>query len=262
MSVHVVVLAAGQGIRMQSDRAKVLHEVAGRPLVVWMCALAASIEPATVVVVVGHQAEEVAAVVPPGAVTVLQKEQLGTGHATQIGLNGLSALPNDTIVVLPGDMPLIRAETLERLVGEHGRTQAAATVLTTRLVDPAGYGRVLRKGARIVRIVEHRDASCEERTVDEVNTSIYAFNAADLRNGLARIANRNDQGERYLTDIVAILTRNGRNVGSVVVDASEGSGVNTPEQLAMIAAELECRAASDVQTFFGHLRFLECRPRQ
>ena len=248
MPTHVIVLAAGAGTRMVSDRAKVLHEAAGRPLVSWMCDLAASVEPATTVVVVGHQADEVTAILPVYSVPVVQPEQRGTAHATEVGLTGISADPDDAVVVLPGDMPLIRATTLRRLVEQHRMTHAAATVLTVRLADPSGYGRVIREGHRILRIVEHRDASVEEREIVEINTAVYAFRAADLEAALASVASSYDQGERYLTDVIEILVRDGRDVGSLLADEAEGQGVNTLEQLAAVSAELERRSIEDTAT--------------
>jgi UDP-N-acetylglucosamine diphosphorylase/glucosamine-1-phosphate N-acetyltransferase len=240
---HVIVLAAGKGTRMESDRAKVLHEAAGRPLVLWMCDLAAALDPATLVVVVGHQADEVASVLPPTAVPALQRVQLGTGHATEIGLDSITGGRDDSIVVLPGDMPLIHAATLRALVAHHETSAVAATVLTVRLEDPTGYGRVLREGARVVRIVEHRDATDAERAVDEVNTSVYVFRRGDLEDALGEVTHDNSQGERYLTDVVQVLVAKGRPVGSLSADAVEGAGVNTLDQLALASAELVRRAA-------------------
>lgn len=243
MSLHVIVLAAGKGVRMKSDRAKVLHEAAGRPLVAWMCDLAASLTPDTTVVVVGHQAAAVEATLPSHTITALQARQDGTGHAAQIGLAATNAGPDDTIVVLPGDMPLVRSETLRSLVEHHTATASAATVLTVRLDDPTGYGRVVRRGERVIRIVEHRDASAAELAVDEVNTSVYAFRAADLASSLEAIDTDNDQGELYLTDAVEILVAAGKSVGAVLADAAEGMGVNTVDQLAAASAELDRRTA-------------------
>ena len=244
MSTHVIVLAAGKGTRMKSDRAKVLHEAAGRPLVLWMCDIAAAVFPDTLIVVVGHQAEEVASVLPPDAIAVLQAEQLGTGHATEVGLTAIAIEPDDAVIVLPGDMPLIREETLAGMLSVHEEGGVAATVLTVRLDDPTGYGRVIREGDRVVRIVEHGDADEAERAVDEVNTSVYAFRAADLIETLGEVGQDNEQGERYLTDVVELLVGRGRSVAAMVTEPLEGAGVNTLDQLAAASAELVRRAAT------------------
>ncbi len=244
MSTHVIVLAAGKGTRMKSNRAKVLHEAAGRPLVLWMCDIARAVSPDTLIVVVGHQAEDVAAVLPADAIAVLQAEQLGTGHATEVGLTAATIEPEDTVVVLPGDMPLIREETLASLLSVHERGGVAATVLTVRLDDPTGYGRVIRDGDRVVRIVEHRDADDAERAVDEVNTSVYVFRARDLTETLGDIGDDNEQGERYLTDAVELLVERGRPVAAIATDPLEGAGVNTLGQLAAASAELLRRATA------------------
>ncbi|MGI8822721.1 MAG: bifunctional UDP-N-acetylglucosamine diphosphorylase/glucosamine-1-phosphate N-acetyltransferase GlmU [Acidimicrobiia bacterium] len=240
MTVNAIVLAAGKGTRMNSGRAKVLHEAAGLPLVGWMHRIATGAGASQVVVVVGHQADDVAAVLPDGTVTALQTEQLGTGHAAGIGLERID--PCDVVVVLPGDMPLIRPETIAGLVDTHLRGGDAATVLSVELDEPTGYGRVVRDHqGGVVAIVEHGDATAEQRKIAEVNTAVYAFDPGLLDRALAGVGSRNAQGERYLTDVIGVLVAGGHTVGAMVADAAEGAGVNSHEQLAAASAELRRR---------------------
>lgn len=239
MTVHAIVLAAGKGTRMKSDLAKVLHRAAGRPLIGWALACLDAISDITVVV--GHQADDVAAALPEGVRFVIQKPQNGTGHATRVGLTGLSLDPGDTVLILPGDMPLISAVTVESLLGEHVAANAAATVLTAVVADPAGYGRVLRDGETVTAIVEHRDASSEQRAIDEVNTSVYAFNGLLLADALAEVGTDNDQRECYLTDVVAVLAGRGERVRAMRTGALGALGVNSHVELADAAAELRRR---------------------
>ncbi|CAA9248920.1 MAG: N-acetylglucosamine-1-phosphate uridyltransferase / Glucosamine-1-phosphate N-acetyltransferase [uncultured Corynebacteriales bacterium] len=231
----VVVLAAGEGTRMRSATPKVLHEVAGRSLVGNVLAACAPLGADHTVVVVGAGRDAVTAhlaAIAPAAVPVTQAEQRGTGHAARVALDALGDL-DGTVLVLPGDAPLLRTETLHRLVEEHQSGGAVATVLTAVLPDPTGYGRVLRRPDGLVdRIVEHRDATDAEREVAEVNTSVYAFEAGPLRAGLARLSTANAQGEEYLTDVVGAFVAAGRTVGAVVAAAEETAGVNDRVQLA------------------------------
>ena len=241
MSVKAVVLGAGKGTRMKSDVAKVLHEVAGRPLIGWMLRLLDAVDPAETVVVVGHQASAVTDALPPGVRTALQAEQNGTGHATQIGLAQLSIAPGDVVVVLPGDMPLIHEESLVGMVETHHAQGAAATVLTVPH-GPRDFGRIVRNGDRVVAIVEARDATPEQYAIGEVNTSVYAFDGESLLSALAELQPDNDQGELYLTDVVGILVGRGETVAAAhVADPEEATGVNSHDQLAAVAAELRRR---------------------
>lgn len=238
--LHAVILAAGKGTRMRSDLAKVLHVAAGRPLLSWVMAAVASIEPDTVTVVVGHQAEEVAATLPDGVATVLQDPQNGTGHATRLAVDAVGPAAGDIVVVLPGDMPLVSAATLARLRGAHDGVDAV--VVTARVADPHGYGRVVRDETdptRVRAIVEELDATDAQRAIDEVNTSIYSFTAGPLMGALSDLRSHNAQGEQYLTDVVGLLTASGRAVGAVEAPEHEGMGVNTVEQLAAVSARLE-----------------------
>ncbi len=240
MSVKAVVLGAGKGTRMKSDLAKVLHDAAGRPLIGWMLCLLETVEPSEIVVVVGHQADAVAAALPAGVRTAIQAEQNGTGHAAQIGLDALPTDPGDIVVVLPGDMPLIKPESLAAMVAVHVEQDAAATLLA--IPDgPRDFGRIVRKDGAVVGIVEARDATPAEYEIGEVNTSVYAFEAEALRSALAELEPENDQGELYLTDVVGIMVRRGERIASASVTAEEATGVNSHDQLAAAAATLRRR---------------------
>jgi len=247
MAIHAIVLAAGQGTRMQSDLAKVLHTAAGGTLLDWSLAALADLDLESISVVVGHQAGAVSASIAdhdlaPLVATALQAEQLGTGHAAGIGLAALRVSPNDTVIVMSGDMPLLRRATLQKLVELHQESGAAATILSAVLSDPSGYGRIKRDEDRVVAIVEQADASAEEAAIGEVNTSVYAFRASALAANLAKLTTDNAQGEQYLTDVVGMLATAGEPVVALIIDAEEAMGVNTIEQLEDAAALLERRA--------------------
>jgi len=231
----VVVLAAGEGTRMRSTLPKVLHEMAGRTLVGHTLAAAAPLGADTTLVVVGAGRDAVSAHladIAPHAVPVVQAEQRGTGHAARVALEAAPEV-DGTVLVLPGDTPLLRTETLRRLVEEHQSSGAVATLLTAVLPDPTGYGRVLRRdGGAVAAIVEHRDATDEQRAVDEINTSVYAFEAGPLRDALTRLSTANAQGEEYLTDVVGLFVAAGLTVGALVADPVETAGVNDRVQLA------------------------------
>jgi bifunctional UDP-N-acetylglucosamine pyrophosphorylase/glucosamine-1-phosphate N-acetyltransferase len=244
MKVAAVVLAAGKGTRMKSDLAKVLHIAAGRPLIAWVLDSLDGVEVDETVAVVGYQAEAVAAVLPDGVATAVQHEQHGTGHATQVGLAALDLASDDIVLVLLGDMPLISAATLRSVLFVHEQTGAAATLLSVVLDGDSSFGRVLRRDGRVCGIVEVRDATPEQLAGREMNTSVYAFNAAHLMNALEELAPDNDQGELYLTDVVAILVAAGHEVAAVVLpDPDEAHGVNTLAELAAVSDLLEQRAA-------------------
>ncbi len=240
MSVKAVVLGAGKGTRMKSDKAKVLHEVAGRPLIRWMLELLGEVDTEDTVVVVGHQAETVAAALPADVGTALQEPQLGTGHATQIGLTELETDRGDTVIVLPGDMPLIRRESLAGLIATHEKEKAAATILTI-LDGPRDFGRIVRTDGAVTGIVEQRDCTPDQLQIGEVNTSVYVFEADALHSALAELTPENDQGELYLTDVIGILVDRGEWVATFSADEEEATGVNSHDQLAMAASVLRRR---------------------
>jgi bifunctional UDP-N-acetylglucosamine pyrophosphorylase/glucosamine-1-phosphate N-acetyltransferase len=232
----VVVLAAGQGTRMRSAHPKVLHEIGGRSPLGHVLAAVAPLQAPHVAVVIGHGREAVdkyLAEIDPSATAVVQESQDGTGHAVRVALDALPRL-DGTVVVVPGDAPLLTTATLAALLDEHAESAAAATLLTAHLVDPTGYGRVVRDDAGGVRaIVEERDADEQTRRIREVGTSVYAFDAALLHDALQRITTDNAQGEQYLTDVIEILVADGRGVGAhTVADADETLGVNDRVQLA------------------------------
>jgi bifunctional UDP-N-acetylglucosamine pyrophosphorylase / glucosamine-1-phosphate N-acetyltransferase len=235
--LHVVVLAAGKGTRMKCARPKVLHQLAGDTLIGHVLRAARSLAPETLTLVVGHQAEDLrAALGEDGLQYALQEPQLGTGHAV-LQVEPLLAGRSGTMVLLSGDVPLLRAATLERLVRHHAETGAVATVLTACLERPYGYGRVVRQDGRIIRIVEERDASAEQRKVKEINSGIYALAIEPLFDALRAIATGNSQGEYYLPDLVPIYRKRGRLVETVLVeDPAEVRGVNSQGELAELGA--------------------------
>lgn len=242
MSVRVIVLAAGQGTRMKSSLPKVLHPVAGAPLISWVVDAVLETDPDETLIVIGHEAETVASALPEGVGTVVQEEQNGTGHAVLVALEAMGDVEGDTVVVVPGDTPLITADTLGELVAAHRGLEPTLTLLTTRLSDPTGYGRVIRDDAgEVVGIVEERDADDEQRGVNEVAVSMYAFAGGELLRALNEVGTSNDQGEMYLTDVVGILAAEGAPIASVAAGSVEVSGVNSHDQLAEVGAALRAR---------------------
>jgi len=248
--LHAIVLAAGEGTRMRSERPKPLHRLAGRAMVLHVLDALAELELDRVVVVVGHGAEWVTKTLADQAPSSLKIEfveqvvQRGTGDAAAVALTGLPEDDEDAdVVVLPGDTPLLRPATLAALVRLHRASDAAATLLTAEVDTPGGYGRVVRpNGEQVVRIVEDADATEEERAILEVNTSIYSFRLALLAPALRRLSPSNAQGEYYLTDVVEVLSSAGYSVRSMVIDDPvETAGVNDRAQLAAAEAEIRDR---------------------
>jgi UDP-N-acetylglucosamine diphosphorylase/glucosamine-1-phosphate N-acetyltransferase len=242
-SLAIVVIAAGKGTRMRSPLAKVLHPLAGRPLLAHVLEVASSLAPQRLVVVVGHQAEAVRQVCEPyGATCVLQEPQLGTGHAVAQAEPVLADFPGD-VLVLYGDVPLLRATTAQALWDEHRRQQATVTVLTAVLDDPSGYGRILRDvQGQVIGIVEERDASETQKAVREINSGVYCLRASFLFPALRRVGRQNVQGEQYLTDVVAMAVAEHHRVAHVTVaDAQEVLGVNTHAELAHLETLLRQR---------------------
>jgi bifunctional UDP-N-acetylglucosamine pyrophosphorylase/glucosamine-1-phosphate N-acetyltransferase len=230
----VVILAAGEGKRMRSRQAKVLHPLCGRPLIGYPLRIARALSD-RIVLVVPPDADEVVRVAGPDVLAVVQRERLGTGHAV---LQARAATGNEgTILVLPGDMPLLTLESIERLVTQHTTSGAAATLLTATMDTPHGYGRVLRQRGRPTRIVEERDATDDQKKVTEIGTAVYCFDARRLWPALAQVRADNDQGEYYLTDVIGILSRSGARIEAVAVpEAAAARGVNDRRQLAEVAA--------------------------
>ncbi|MCT2086295.1 bifunctional UDP-N-acetylglucosamine diphosphorylase/glucosamine-1-phosphate N-acetyltransferase GlmU [Microbacterium enclense] len=241
----VVVLAAGQGTRMRSRLPKILHAVGGRPLVGHVLDTAASLDPSRIVVVVRHERERVAETVAelaPGVVIVDQDEIPGTGRAVEAALGALEDFTGD-VLVLSGDVPLLESHTLAALVETHRTGGSAVTLLTASVDDPRGYGRVIRDDARGVRrIVEQKDATEAEAAVTEINVGVYVFRAAPLREQLARVGTANAQGEKYLTDVVALLRDAELGVAaSLTPDAAAALGVNDRIQLSEAGRTLNAR---------------------
>ena len=236
---------------MRSERPKPLHHLCGRPMILHVLDAMAEIDVTRVVVVVGHRAEWVTKTLvqlaPPSMKIefVEQETQAGTGDALAVGLTGLPHDDDDEedVVVLPGDTPLLRPQTLAALVRYHRAEDAGATLLTAEVDDPRGYGRVVHgKGDVVVRVVEEVDATDEEREIREVNTSIYCLRRSILAPALRRITPANSQGEYYLTDSVSVLFNAGYRVQSLILpDAMEAAGVNDRAQLAVAEAELRDR---------------------
>jgi bifunctional UDP-N-acetylglucosamine pyrophosphorylase/glucosamine-1-phosphate N-acetyltransferase len=227
--VTVVVLAAGKGVRMNSKIPKVLHPVAGRPMLLWAMAAARTLDPERTLVVTNPEQEGVQAALNGEGQTVAQREPLGTGHAlSQVSPGHRTAGP---VVVLYGDSPLLRGETLKALVAEHRKTGAAVTLLTARLDDPRGYGRIVRaRNGAFRSIVEEKDASEAEREIREVNSGVYCFNGRELWPALGTLQNKNRAGEYYLTDVVKLIK--GRVHTVSVEDSMEILGINDRRQLA------------------------------
>ena len=229
----IVILAAGKGTRLKSNLAKVLHRAGGRSLVEQIVRACQPLKARQTVVVVGHQAEEVSAVVEPlGAITVLQQPQHGTGHAMQVAKRALGRAK--FAVVLPGDAPLIRTETLKALVAAHRHGNAAATILSAVLADPSGYGRVVRKSETAVSaIVEESQLTGEQSEINEINSAIYCFTLEKLWPALAQVKPNNKHRELYLTDAIGVLSSRGETVlAQVAADSREVLGCNTRADLA------------------------------
>jgi len=236
--VDVLILAAGLGTRMKSGIAKVLHKLDGRPLVAHVCRTAAKVQPRKIYVVVGHQAEQVQTAVDealPDSQTVFVRQvaQRGTGDAVRAAREAL-AVSDSTLVLLSGDVPLIKGETLHELIASHEADRAACSILTVRMENPMGYGRIARDAnGAFCKIVEQRDASEAERQIREINSGIYCFDSRKLFAALEEVHPTNNQGEYYLTDVPAILKRNGERVSLILhADVREVSGVNTRAELA------------------------------
>jgi bifunctional UDP-N-acetylglucosamine pyrophosphorylase/glucosamine-1-phosphate N-acetyltransferase len=247
----VVILAAGEGKRMNSTLPKPLHEVAGRAMMSYILDATSVENVVKTIVVVGHQADMVVSAAgqmqPERALTfVRQQERLGTGHAVEIAIHEIESafkgLCGD-VLILPGDTPLLRRETIQELLAAHEMSGAALTILTATIDNPFGYGRIIHgTGESIEKIVEEKDATDEERAIKEVNTAIMVVKADGLRNALAQIGRSNAQGEYYLTDLVSVLGEAGELVVAwQLADSSEASGVNDPDQLAQAEELLKSR---------------------
>ncbi len=244
-NLEVLIMAAGLGTRMKSSTVKVLHRAAGRPIIDYVLDLARGVSDRPPVVIVGHQRDAVQESIGTRARYAVQDEQLGTGHAV---LQAAGTLEKDgvlgkKVLILSGDVPLTRPETLKMLVDEHQSSGNALTLLTMRLDNPAMYGRIVRdRNGDVEKIVEAKDASDEQKTIREVNAGIYVFDSQHLFSNLRNLSNANAQGEYYLTDLLGVLRKAGKRVGAVIVDdPAEALGVNSRSDLAVVEAEIQRR---------------------
>lgn len=233
---YAVILAAGQGTRMKSKLYKVLHPVCGTPMVEHVARNVGQLDVEKIVTIVGHGAEKVKEQLGSASEYALQEEQLGTAHAVQQAASIIEGLPGTTLVVC-GDTPLIRPETMENLLAHHRETDAKATILTALADNPAGYGRILRNGeGHVAKIVEQKDATPEEQQVKEINTGTYCFDNEALFAALKQVSNENAQGEYYLPDVIEILKTQGEIVSAFATDSFEETlGVN--DRVALSEAE-------------------------
>jgi bifunctional UDP-N-acetylglucosamine pyrophosphorylase / glucosamine-1-phosphate N-acetyltransferase len=238
----VVILAAGLGTRMKSDAPKVLHEVCGRPMLAYVIDAALSVSPERLVVVTGPDQDQIAEILPVGCERAVQDERRGTGDAVRAGLKPLDGFDGD-VMVLYGDVPLVHGDFVAGLFQRHLDADAAATLTTVRLDDPAHYGRIVRDvDERVARIVEFKDASSGQREIDEINVGLYVFRSDALRPALARLGSDNAQGELYLTDVVHLLIDAQRTVAVFESDDEEMCmGVNSRVELALVNSAMRWR---------------------
>lgn len=242
MKRHAVILAAGQGTRMRSKLYKVLHPILGRPMIQYVIESLAPSKIDKLVTIVGHGAEKVSQEVGSQSEFVIQEEQLGTAHAVMQAKASLAGIEGTTIVVC-GDTPLITEATFNNLFDYHEKTSSKATVLTTEVENPTGYGRVIRNDSQDVsRIVEHKDASQEELNVKEINTGTYCFDNKALFEALEKVGNNNAQGEYYLPDVIEILKKDNEKISAyLMADQEESIGINDRVALAEAEAVMKRR---------------------
>lgn len=241
-----IVLAAGEGTRMKSTRAKVLHEIAGRSLIGHVLHAVQSAKPKNLRVVVGASKDEVIthlSEIAPNATSVFQEVRGGTGHAVRIALESFSFSGTGAVLVCAGDTPLLRGATLERLLAVHNSSKSSATVLTTLMPDPTGYGRIIREADQsLAKIVEERDAVQEEKETLEINSGVYIFELADLESAISRLTPHNSQQEEYLTDVISILKSDGKKVTALIAeDFTEVLGINDRSQLSVCSFSMHSR---------------------
>ncbi len=243
-NLEVIILAAGLGTRMKSSTIKILHRAAGRPIIDYVLDLASDLSPRPPVMIVGYQRDQVQKTVGDRARFAVQEEQKGTGHAVLMAAEHVD--PKNRVMILSGDVPLTRIETLRRLLDEHERSGNALTLLTMKPGDPAKYGRIVRDASGAVnRIVEWKDASEGEKRIEEVNAGIYVFNGEHLFENLRNLRPENAQKEYYLTDLLQVIRDAGHRVGAVVAeDATEALGVNSRAELAQVENEIQQRVVA------------------
>ena len=243
-NLEVVILAAGLGTRMKSGKIKILHRAAGRPIIDYVLDLASDLSPNPPVMIVGYQRDQVQKSVGTRARFAVQEEQKGTGHAVLMAAEHVD--PSRRVMILSGDVPLTRIETLRRLLDEHERSGNALTLLTMKPADPALYGRIVRDSDKnVLRIVEAKDASEDEKRIDEVNAGIYVFNGEHLFDNLRNLQPQNAQKEYYLTDLLEVIRSAGHRVGAVLADdPTEALGVNSRAELAQVENEIQRRVVA------------------
>lgn len=238
-----IILAAGEGKRMKSDIAKVLHEIDGKPMVEYVIDAARSVDPAKIVLIVGNRMDQVIAKLHKSQVIfAIQEKQNGTADAVKCAQMPFTNFEGE-LFVLCGDMPLVRGETLQKMLDFHREKGSSATVMTGILDDPAQYGRIVRSDdGEFAEIIEYADGDDRIRAIKEVNSGTYVFDASELWPALDQISSDNAQGEFYLTDVMTVLKNKGKTVAAwKVEDSSELLGVNTPEQLRMAETALKTR---------------------
>ncbi len=233
MLFHIVILAAGIGKRMKSKKVKVLHDLMGKPMIEWVIDLAKSFSPGSITLVYGERGEEMKGKFP-GINYALQKVPNGTGAAVSIALNEIEDTEGN-VIVLSGDTPLLGKESVDKLIDYHEKNNYHATLMTFCPNDPTGYGRIIRNKDEIIEIVEERDASAVQKKIKEVNGGVYVFSIKHLRKALKKLTMDNAQGEYYLTDVIAIIRKDGGKIGGIKTEKSwELKGVNTRKDLAEI----------------------------
>lgn len=250
--IAAVIMAAGQGKRMNDPaRAKVLYEINGKPMIHYVADLAYELGSAQVVVIVGHQRQLVIDELKkshPAVICAVQDPQLGTGHAVMQSEAGLKSFAGH-VLVLSGDVPLLTRQTMERLLKHHFDTGAVATILTSNMSDPTGYGRIIRNpDGSVARIVEHRDASEQERSIKEISSGIYVFQKEKLFDGLKHITTNNSQNEYYLTDVFGYFWQHRWIVSALIADDErEIHGINTVDQLEQARGILDSRLLNEAK---------------
>lgn len=241
MKTKALILAAGQGTRMKSNGSKVLHKVFGKSLVEYPILAAKAVGVEEVCLIVGHKAEDVKNALGEDVSYVLQKEQLGTGHAVMQAMDFIESA--DEVLILCGDTPLVTGETLQDMLDFHHHNNNAITVLSAMMDDPTGYGRIVRDAnGNLVKIVEQKDATEEEKAIKEINGGMYAFDAKLLKYALSKLTNNNVQNEYYLTDTIEILLKDGHKVNAIATrEADDIAGVNSRVQLAAVTEVMKKR---------------------
>lgn len=241
MKTATIILAAGKGTRMRSDLPKVVFEIAGEPMINRVINTARQMNSERIIVVIGYKSEIVKSVIPPDECIrfAVQEPQNGTGHAIMVCKDQIADFEG-LVFILYGDVPLLTSDTLKKMYDIHIEEKSACTVLTAVMADPLQYGRIVRDAdGTFMKIVEHKDATEEERLVKEINTGIYCYNSKDLQESISKLKNENSQGEYYLTDTLEILRNEGKHISTLVLaDNVEASGVNSPEQLKELEKEL------------------------